>query len=325
MVLTVRELELLKLLCWCRTIPPSEVWFSEIYRERDLRLMEHLGFAEVSRNGKYIRPRPGAYDLLRSVGYSFYGDVTPQTKQQSLDRWNMSARILLTFYLSGVDVFADNIEEKAGVYLSALAAKNVSVGKPFGSTKFHGIFRTSEVLYLVFYIDGDGIYFQKELALFHSYTDRIPTGRTGLIFMGESLSEIGEVAFQAEQNEEQATKKKYHADSFAKVFAVTSLPVHFVPIGKSGARTRLSENRTIRPVGADGVLAGTLRRSGGYYRGGCCASGAGDHGKGVCAGQSRAVHDEGWEVGGHCEFRGISKSSRVDAAEICGRRGRCAV
>ena len=82
----------------------------------------------------------------------------------------------------------------------------------------------------------DGIYFQKELTLFHSYTDKIPTGRTGLIFMGESLSEIGEAAFQTEQNEEQATKKKYHADSFAKVFSVTSLPVHFVPIGKSGAQ-----------------------------------------------------------------------------------------
>ena len=235
-MLTVRELELLKLLCWCRTIPPSEVWFSEIYGARDLRLMEHLGFAVVSRNRKYIRPRPSAYDLLQSVGYSFYGDVTPQTKQQSLDRWNMSARILLTFYLSGVDVFADNIEEKAGVYLSALAAKNVSVGKPFGSTKFHGIFRTPEVLYLVFYIDGDGIYFQKELALFHSYTDKIPMGRTGLIFMGESLSEIGEAAFRTEQVAEQITKKKYHADSFAKVFSVTSLPVHFVPIGKSGAQ-----------------------------------------------------------------------------------------
>ena len=236
MVLTVRELELLKLLCWCRTIPPSEVWFSEIYRERDLRLMEHLGFAAVSRNRKYIRPRPGAYDLLQSVGYSFYGDVTPQTKQQTLDRWNTAARILFTFYLSGVDVFTDNIDTAPNIYLSALAAKGGSIGNPFGNTKFYGIFRTPEVLYLVFYMDEIGVYFQKELAVFHSYTDKVSVGRTGLIFMGESVSKIGEAVFCELNSEELTMKKKYHADSFAKVFSTTSLPVHFVPIGKSGVQ-----------------------------------------------------------------------------------------
>ena len=236
MVLTVRELELLKLLCWCRTIPPSEVWFSEIYGARDLRLMEHLGFAAVSRNRKYIRPRPGAYDLLQSVGYSFYGDVTPQTKQQTLDRWNTAARILFTFYLSGVDVFTDNIDTAPNIYLSALAAKGGSIGNPFGNTKFYGILRTAEMLYLVFYMDEIGVYFQKELTLFHSYTDKVSVGRTGLIFMGESLAEISESVLRTEQNEEQSVKKKYHADSFAKVFSVTSLSVHFVPIGKSGAQ-----------------------------------------------------------------------------------------
>ncbi len=81
MLLTVRELELLKLLCWCRTVPPPEAWTADIYNENDVLIWENLGLVAVSRNGKYIRPRPNAYKMLETAGYSFYGDVTPQTKQ----------------------------------------------------------------------------------------------------------------------------------------------------------------------------------------------------------------------------------------------------
>ncbi len=235
MLLTVRELEFLKLLCWCRTVPQPEDWFAGIYNENEIRFWEHMGLAAVSRNGKYIRPRPEAYRLLESAGYSFRGDVTPQTKQHTLDRWNTAAKIVFTFYLAGMDVFKGNLSLSPNIYISALAAKGGSIGNPFGNTKFYGIFQTAGTLYLVFYADDAGVYFQKELTLFHSYIDHSPVQNTGLIFMGGSVSEIGDTAFHEPRPAGQP-KKKYNTDSFGRVFSVTSLPVHFVPVGSVGAQ-----------------------------------------------------------------------------------------
>ena len=174
---------------------------------------------------------------METAGFSFKADAAPQTKPRILDRRNTAAKVLLTFYSAGADVFKDTIDEisEKAVYVPSFAARSANSSNPFGSTKFYGIFQTSETLYLVFYADDAGIYFQKELTLFHSYIDRSHIQNTGLIFMGGSVSEIGNTVFHEPRPAEQ-TKKKYNTDSFGKVFSMTSLPVHFVPVGNAGAQ-----------------------------------------------------------------------------------------
>ncbi len=237
MILNVKEVELLKLLCWCKNAPAPSAWQIGIFNAQCVAALEHFGLVFVSRNKKYIRPRPSAYHLMETAGFSFKADAAPQTKPRILDRRNTAAKVLLTFYSAGADVFKDTIDEisEKAVYIPSFAARSANSGNPFGSTKFYGIFQTSETLYLVFYADDAGIYFQKELTLFHSYIDRSHIQNTGLIFMGGSVSEIGNTVFHEPRPAEQ-TKKKYNTDSFGKVFSMTSLPVHFVPVGNAGAQ-----------------------------------------------------------------------------------------
>lgn len=237
MILNVKEVELLKLLCWCKNAPAPSAWQIGIFNAQCVAALEHFGLVFVSRNKKYIRPRPSAYHLMETAGFSFKADAAPQTKPRILDRRNTAAKVLLTFYSAGADVFKDTIDEisEKAVYVPSFAARSANSGNPFGSTKFYGIFQTSETLYLVFYADDAGIYFQKELTLFHSYIDRSHIQNTGLIFMGGSVSEIGNTVFHEPRPAEQ-TKKKYNTDSFGKVFSMTSLPVHFVPVGNAGAQ-----------------------------------------------------------------------------------------
>lgn len=237
MILNVNEVELLKLLCWCKNAPAPSEWSIGIFNMQNISALEHFGLVFMSRNGKNIRPRPSAYCLLEKAGYSFKADATPQTRQRILDRRNIAAKILLTFYSAGADVFKDTIEKTPGraVYVPSFAARGASTGNPFGSTKFYGIFQTTGTLYLVFYADDAGVYFQKELTLFHSYIDHSPVQNTGLIFMGGSVPEIGDTVFHGGSPAGQP-KKKYNTDSFGKVFSVTSLPVHFVPVGSVGVQ-----------------------------------------------------------------------------------------
>lgn len=237
MILNVNEVELLKLLCWCKNAPAPSEWSIGIFNTQNISALEHFGLVFMSRNGKNIRPRLPAYCLLEKIGYSFKSDAAPQTRQRILDRRNIASKILLTFYSAGADVFKDTIDEifRKTVYVPSFAARSASTGNPFGSTKFYGIYQTAGTLYLVFYADDAGVYFQKELTLFHSYIDRSHIQNTGLIFMGGSVTEIGDTVFHEPRPAEQP-KKKYNTDSFGKVFSITSLPVHFVPVGQCGVR-----------------------------------------------------------------------------------------
>lgn len=237
MILNVNEVELLKLLCWCKNAPAPSEWSIGIFNTQNISALEHFGLVFMSRNGKNIRPRLPAYCLLEKIGYSFKSDAAPQTRQRILDRRNIASKILLTFYSAGADVFKDTIDEifRKTVYVPSFAARSASTGNPFGSTKFYGIYQTTGTLYLVFYADDAGVYFQKELTLFHSYIDRSHIQNTGLIFMGGSVPEIGDTVFHEPRSAEQP-KKKYNTDSFGRVFSITSLPVHFVPVGQCGVR-----------------------------------------------------------------------------------------
>ncbi len=237
MILNVKEVELLKLLCWCKNAPAPSAWQIGIFNAQSIAALEHFGLVFVSRNKKYIRPRPSAYHLMETAGFSFKADAAPQTRPRILDRRNIAAKVLLTFYSAGADVFKDTIDEisEKAVYVPSFAARSANSGNPFGSTKFYGIYQTSETLFLVFHADDAGVYFQKELTLFHSYIDRSHIQNTGLIFMGGSVPEIGDTIFHEPRPAEQP-KKKYNTDSFGRVFSMTSLPVHFVPVGSVGAQ-----------------------------------------------------------------------------------------
>ncbi len=237
MILNVKEVELLKLLCWCKNAPAPSAWQIGIFNAQSIAALEYFGLVFVSRNKKYIRPRPSAYHLMETAGFSFKADAAPQTRPRILDRRNTAAKVLLTFYSAGADVFKDRIDEisEKAVYVPSFAARSANSGNPFGSTKFYGIYQTSGTLYLVFYADDAGVYFQKELTLFHSYIDRSHIQNTGIIFMGGSVPEIGDTVFHEPRPAEQP-KKKYNTDSFGKVFSMTSLPVHFVPVGNAGAQ-----------------------------------------------------------------------------------------
>lgn len=261
MILSVNEVELLKLLCRCKNAPAPSAWSIGIFNTQNISALEYTGLVFMSRNGKYIRPRPSAYGLLEQAGYSFKADAAPQTRQRVLDRRNIAAKILLTFYAAGTDVFKDTPTDAPGgaVYVPSFAARSTSTGNPFGSTRFYGIFRCGKLLCMVFYADDAGIYFQKELTLFHSYADKIPDCQMGLIFMGDALADIGSSVFRGDSPSDQP-KRRYHADSFGKVFSVTSLPVHFVPVGSVGAQMlRYMTMECYRERLAKGVLRKSYR------------------------------------------------------------------
>lgn len=235
MLLSIKDIELLKLICWCKNIPaPVGKRSCYLYSHESLSVLEHIGLIYKSADKKNIRPRPAAYHLVSDIGYLFKSDIRPQTTEKVLARRNIASQILFTFHRAGVSVF---VEKLVGIindpiYMASFAARQADTGNPFGSTRFYGIFCTAHKAFLVLYADEIGVYYQKELTLFHNLIEVTGIRNTAVIVMGKSTSSIGTAVSKVKT----ANKKKYNTNSFAQILETTTLPVHFIPIGDAGAQ-----------------------------------------------------------------------------------------
>ena len=237
MLLSTKDIEVLKLICWCKNVPvPVRMKLCSFYGLDELDVFEYTGLTYRSKDGKNIRPRPAAYRLLSDAGINFKSDLKPQTKEKVLERRNIASQILFTFYRAGVSVFEDKLDKvyNTPVYIASFAARQSDACNPFGSTRFYGIFRTAQEAFLVLYADDTGVYYQKELTLFHSLTEATGILNTAIIIMGKSTQGIAAQVLREQKNNRRKTK--YNTDSFQEIFEMTTLPTHFIPIGDSGAQ-----------------------------------------------------------------------------------------
>lgn len=206
------------------------------YSSKDICNLKSIGLLSQSRDGKHIRPRSAAYRLLSDAGYNFKQEAKPQTNEAVLRRRNIASQILFTFFMAGISVFNDEFNNTIDepVYIASFAARARDSGNPFGSTRFYGIFCTAQRAFLVLYADDIGVYYQKELTLFHSLTEITGIRNTAIIIMGKSTSSISATVINAQKGDK--GKKKYNTNSFAQIFETTTLPVHFIPIGDPGVQ-----------------------------------------------------------------------------------------
>lgn len=225
-------------MCWCKNIPaPTDTIFDSICNIEEILALKFFGLLSISRDNKNIRPRPSAYRLLDSIGYSFRRDQKPQTKATLLVRRNVAAQILLTFEMAGISVFTDSLtcDSIEPIYIASFAARQKEkASNPFGNTRFYGIFCTPQRAFIVYYLDEIGVFFQHELTLFHNFIQATGIEKTAIIMMGKSTAAIG--AYLFETYSDVMPKKKFHTDSFARIFETTILPVYFIPIGETGSQ-----------------------------------------------------------------------------------------
>lgn len=215
---------------------PAEINPCSVVSQTEISVLEHIGLIYKSINGISMRPRPIAYRLLNDAGYEYDADTKPETKERVVKRRNLSALVLLTFYSAGISVFNDKLTKNINepVYIASFAARRGDYGNPFGSTRFYGIFCTPQEAFLVLYADEIGVYYKKELTLFHNLTEITGIKNTALIIMGSSTSSIGEHVINAKK--EHKRKEKYKTTPFTQILEISSIPVHFIPVGDAGAQ-----------------------------------------------------------------------------------------
>ncbi|MDR2903684.1 MAG: hypothetical protein LBU77_04185 [Clostridiales bacterium] len=257
MLLSIKDMELLRVLCWCKNMSAdaSDI-FQNAYTQEDVLTLKHLDLVSVSRDKSILRPRPAAYKLLSDAGFDFTPDTKIQTNPKLLARRNIAAQILQTFKTAGISVFNYSLPRRIEkpLYVASFAARQQDKGNPFGSTRFHGIFCTTQEAFLVYYVDSFGVFYQNELALFHNFIQATGISRCAIIMMGKSTLEIA-AAVLSEKDDKAKEKSRFKQDSFKRVFETTTLPVHFIPLGDAGAQMlKIMLNPDYRTATAKAVL-----------------------------------------------------------------------
>ena len=229
-ILSQRDVDILKLLCWCQFIQPRDLKSLATEAERK----NLMGMGLVRRHEK-----SGAL-LLTSKGQllleHLLDGAVPQTTRAYhpplIERRIRVSRLVMTAYHGGVNPFTFGPEEldgPASLFLPAITRRKGA--NPWGSTRVAAIARLGDSLYAMHYVcPGIGkVALMDELAAFSNQTARFRDMGRAFLFAGSSyksvLSELGRPP----------ERKDAKLLTYGGAYRCLQLPVHLLSCDATGA------------------------------------------------------------------------------------------
>ncbi len=154
------DIEMLKLAAWCKNLPVDMERNipSRVLEPARVRLLDAAGLLKQSDNRQCIRLRALGWDFLHHLGLEYHKDRDYRSAYQ---RRLESARILLTFWRAGYDVFRASIGDMKvpRVYLPSMAARRGGApgGDIWGGAWFWGLGRLGNTVASCYHVDGHNV------------------------------------------------------------------------------------------------------------------------------------------------------------------------
>ncbi len=230
MIFSQRDVDMLKLLCWCQFIQPRDL--RGIASEGERKNLMGLGL--VRRHEK-----SGAL-LLTSKGQLLLEHLldgrVPQTTRAYhpplMERRVRVSRLVVTAYHGGVNPFTFGPEEldgPAALFLPSIARSRGS--NPWGSTRVAAIARLGSSLYAMHYVcPGIGkVALMDELAAFSNQTARFRDMGRAFLFAGSSYKSV------LSELERPVGRDDAKLLTYGGAYRCLQLPVHLLSCDATGA------------------------------------------------------------------------------------------
>ena len=230
MIFTVRDIELLRLLRWCRYVVPND-----LRRVFDVNTINNLKSARLIRSSKVQKSltlTAKGNQLLEELTQNIPENIRhAHTAADTLRRIRVSA-IITTAYQAGLDVFTTGVEaleENRALYLTALMRGKGA--NPWSNSRIAALLRLGDTLYAAHYVcPGIGeLLLTDELNAFNNNTSQIKNVRRAFFFAGVSYEDV-----IAELGIPPATELGRYV-SYADAYRQLSLPVHLLSCDTTGA------------------------------------------------------------------------------------------
>lgn len=229
MMLSQRDLDILRLLRWCRMIRSKELY--ETFSKDEVMNLCAAQMIRFSDAAKAWYLTPCGNRVLGSSGFALPPAKAQTYREPDITRRLRLAQIVTTAYAAGSNVFLtreSELQSKPSMFLPFLHRNRGS--NPWGSTRVAALLHTGDLMCAIHWVNpGIGcVALTDELTAFQNHTAAIPAKQRTIIFAASSYEEIlGELdAGQEIQNT--------RLQSYREVYDCLKLPLLLLPCNETG-------------------------------------------------------------------------------------------
>ena len=247
MLFSVRDIDALRFLRWCRYAAPDDM--ARMFGDVTMANLKTLRFIHTQKSGGVLTLTGKGNEFLDALLPGIPSEVSKTYKEKDIRRRVRVSKIALTAYRAGFSVFSNQIEDlrcSSSLFLPAIARGRGA--NPWSSSRIAAIVRIGDTLGSIHYVcPGIGkILLTDELTTFSNNTSRIGNVRRVLLFGGESyrdiLAELEALPEQQDKGKEDGRLTSY-GDACQKI----NMAVHLLPCDDTGAlQLRLMSQKDYR-------------------------------------------------------------------------------
>ena len=231
MLFSERDIDALRLLCWCQYVRPENLC-TLISQTECENLMVLKLIRRHEKSGALVLTKEGLSLLKAACGDRAIPNLSQCYRPSIIQRRLRLAQLVFTAYQGGVNPFTRTTEaliKPSTLFLSALTRDRGA--NPWGSTRIAAIAHLGDLICAMHYVcPGIGrLALIDELAAFNNQTAQLQKGRRTFIFAGESYSNI---LAELEASDTIADSKLV---SYGEAYRNLQLPVHLLSCDDTGA------------------------------------------------------------------------------------------
>ena len=229
MMLSLRDLDILRLLRWCRMIRSKEL--CEAFSKDEVMNLSAAQMIRFSDAAKVWLLTPCGNRVLGSSGFALPPAKAPTYREPDITRRLRLAQIVTTAYAAGVNIFLTKESElqfTPSLFLPFLRRNRGA--NPWGSTRVAALLHTGDLMCAIHWVSPNigCVALTDELTAFQNHTAAIPAKQRAMIFAASSYEEIlAELdAGQKDQNT--------RLQSYREVYDCLKLPLFLLPCNGTG-------------------------------------------------------------------------------------------
>ena len=228
MIFTTRDLDILRLLRWCRFVLVEDL--TGVFSKAEVQNLEILRLIKLYQPAQAYTLTASGNRLLDAAFPKPPAAVAPAYKAADTLRRIRQAKLMTTAYQAGVPVFTTDVSAlcEQAMFLPVIARNRGS--NPWGSTRVAALLHTGDLMCAIHWVSPNigCVALTDELTTFQNHTAAIPTKQRAMIFAASSYEEIL-VELDADQD-----KQNTRLQSYREVYDCLKLPLFLLPCNETG-------------------------------------------------------------------------------------------
>ena len=229
MMLSLRDLDILRLLRWCRMTRSKELY--EAFSKDEVMNLSAAQMIRFSDAAKAWLLTPCGNRVLGSTGFVLPTATAPTYREPDIMRRLRLAQIVTTAYAAGVNIFLtkeSELQSQPSLFLPFLHRNRGS--NPWGSTRVAALLHTGDLMCAIHWVSPNigCVALTDELTAFQNHTAAIPAKQRTMIFAASSFDEILTELDAAQENQ------NARLQSYREVYDCLKLPLFLLPCNGTG-------------------------------------------------------------------------------------------